>query len=219
LGPEGRYLFFTFDRAIRRLDLRTGTQRDVAIPGGQGIGTDGLYLHDGSLVAIQPRRRRVVTLQLNQELDTVVSVSLLARDHPDFAYPTTGVLVRDTLFLVATSFADRPRTDGPGPQHPDVLIQGWALGAATPALEPIAKTPSDGSIIVECDSSSPRVAPPTLWHDQWLMGITTTTDSSRSSASFASSCLAHRGLVSIYSCPRCRTPFSPSPETSPAVAR
>jgi hypothetical protein len=141
LGPEVRYLFFTFDRAIRRLDLRTGVPTDVAIPGGQGIGTDGLYLHDGSLVAVQPRRRRIVTLQLNQGLDTVVNVSLLAGDHPDFAYPTTGVMVRDTLFLVATSFADRPRTDGQGPQHPDVLIQAWPLGTTAPALEPIAKIP------------------------------------------------------------------------------
>lgn len=127
LGAEGRYLFFTFDRQIRRLDLTDGSWIDVAIPGGAGMGTDGLYVHHGSLVAVQPRRRRVVSLPLSEGQDSVVAERLVAEDHPDFAYPTTGVIVGDTLFLVATSFADRPRTGGNGPQHPDVLIQAWPL--------------------------------------------------------------------------------------------
>ncbi|MGD8319289.1 MAG: SMP-30/gluconolactonase/LRE family protein [Gemmatimonadota bacterium] len=127
LGPKGRYLFFTFDRLIRRMDLTDGTQIDVSDPGGDAIGTDGLYLHDGSLVAVQPRRRRVVRLDLNEAMDSVAGTRVVARDHPDFAYPTTGVIVRDTLFLVATSFADHPRTAGDGPQHGDVLIQAWPL--------------------------------------------------------------------------------------------
>jgi hypothetical protein len=56
-----------------------------------------------------------------------MSTTVVAADHPDFAYPTTGVVVGDTLYLVATSFADRPRTEGSGPQHPDVVIQAWPL--------------------------------------------------------------------------------------------
>lgn len=130
LDRGGRYLFFTFDRAIRRLDLAEGTQIEVAIPDGEGVGTDGLYLHSGSLIAVQPRRNRVARLELNEAMDAVVNARVLAAGHPDFAYPTTGVVVGDTLYLVATSFADRPRTDGPGPQHPDVVIQAWPLGAS-----------------------------------------------------------------------------------------
>jgi hypothetical protein len=127
LDTEGRYLFFTFDRTIRRLDLTDGTQIEVAIPDGEGAGTDGLYLYQGSLVAVQPRRNRVVRLELNQAMDAVMSATVVAADHPDFAYPTTGVVVGDTLYLVATSFADRPRIEGSGPQHPDVVIQALPL--------------------------------------------------------------------------------------------
>lgn len=129
LAPGGRYLFFTFDRTIRRLDLTGGTQIELAIPDGEGAGTDGLYVHRGSLVAVQPRRNRVVRLELNGAMDAVAKVEVLAADHPDFAYPTTGAVVGDTLYLVATSFADRSRSEGAGPQHPDVVIQAWPLGA------------------------------------------------------------------------------------------
>ncbi len=61
-----------------------------------------------------------------------------ARSEPSVAYPTTGVLVGDALVFVATSFADSPRNDKPGPQHPDVLIHEVTLRSKTG--KPVAKT-------------------------------------------------------------------------------
>ncbi len=58
---------------------------------------------------------------------TVSRVETLVDNQADLAYPTTGVLVGDALVFVATSFADSPRTDKPGPQHSDVLIHELPL--------------------------------------------------------------------------------------------
>jgi hypothetical protein len=68
-------------------------------------------------------------------MDTVTRVEVLAEGDPDFDYPTTGVLVGDTLVFVATSFADIPRNAGTIDQHPDVLIHYLPLngGPTRPA--------------------------------------------------------------------------------------
>ena len=61
-------------------------------------------------------------LFLDDDLTTVTRVETLVDDRSDLAYPTTGVLVGGALVFVGTSFADSPRSEGPDPQHPDVLI-------------------------------------------------------------------------------------------------
>jgi acetyl esterase/lipase/sugar lactone lactonase YvrE len=151
LGPQGRFLFFVSDQAIRRLDLQSGAQIDVEIAGGAGIGTDGLYFQDGSLFAVQPGRGRIVRLNLNEQMDAVVGLSVLGENHPDFEYPTTGVIVRDTLYLVATSFADRSRTRGPGPQHSDVLIQAWPLPAGREGQRRVPTLASGGTALARVE--------------------------------------------------------------------
>lgn len=128
LGPNEQYLFFTLGRSISRLDLKTGDLMDVTIPNEAGVGTDGLYFVDGSLVIVQPRAKRIARLFLNADLNTVDRVHVLAEDHPDFAYPTTGVVVGNALVFVATSFADVPRNDDSERQHQDVLIHRIPLG-------------------------------------------------------------------------------------------
>lgn len=127
---RGRYLFFTLDRGIVRLDPATGATLTLRSGEPAEAGTDGLYAVPGGLVAIQPRRRRIVRLQLDPAMEAIVGVDTLRVDDPDFAYPTTGVLVADTLAFVATSYADRPRTAGERFQHPDVIIGRLTL--ATP---------------------------------------------------------------------------------------
>jgi sugar lactone lactonase YvrE len=126
----GDHLFFSLDRGIARLDRATGEV--VSLEGGAEAeaGTDGLYFVSGALVSVQPRRRRVVRLALDDARRSVTRVDTLVADHPDFAYPTTGVLVGDTLVLVATSFADHPKSPGTGRQHGDVIILGLRLPGA-----------------------------------------------------------------------------------------
>lgn len=128
LGPRGRYLFLTLDRTISRLDLETGDLQEVPAPGEATLGTDGLYFVDGSLVVVKPRLNQVVRLFLNDALDAVVRVKVLAEADPEFSYPTTGVLVEDALVFVATSFADSPRDPDSVRQHGDVLIHRVPLG-------------------------------------------------------------------------------------------
>ena len=134
LGPEERYLYFTLDRTISRMDLRTGDVIPVPVPNDAGTGTDGMYFRDGTLIVVKPRLRQIARLFLNPEENAVSRVEVLARDDPGFAYPTTGVLVGDRLVFVGTSFADVPRNDESPRQHPEVLIYQLPLqlGSAAP---------------------------------------------------------------------------------------
>jgi len=129
LDPDERFLFFTLDRLIRRLDLRSGAVAPVTVPDSAEVGTDGLYFVDGALVVVKPRALQISRLVLDRTLQAVDSVEVLAEGHPDFAYPTTGVIVGDDLVFVATSFADLPRDPGRVNQHPAVLIHRVALGS------------------------------------------------------------------------------------------
>ncbi len=122
LGSSGRYLFFTLDRTISRMDLATAEVLALEVPEGADVGTDGLYFVDGSLISVKPRWGQILRLRLNDALDSADGVELLAGANPDFAYPTTGVLVGDHLVFVATSFADVPRNPDSARQHDDVLI-------------------------------------------------------------------------------------------------
>jgi hypothetical protein len=123
-----RYLFFTLDRTIRRLDLERGDLTPIRTPEGADVGTDGLYFHDGALIVMKPRLSQILRLLLNPSLDGVEKVEVLAQGDPGWAYPTTGVVVGDRLVFVATSFADTPRSTESARQHPEVRIHEVPLG-------------------------------------------------------------------------------------------
>jgi hypothetical protein len=127
LGPDERYLFVTLDRSINRLDLETGALIEISVPDDAGIGTDGLYFFDGSLIIVRPRFEQVARLFLNEDLDTVRRVEVLAESSAGLAYPTTGVVVDDSFVFVATSYADVPRNPDAASQHGDVVIRRLSL--------------------------------------------------------------------------------------------
>ena len=84
----------------------SGRWRRVAAPTGATLrGIDGLYVHDGALVWIQNgvQPARVVRARLAGDGATLGKLQVLDVGHPDYAVPTTGVLVGDTLFYVATA--------------------------------------------------------------------------------------------------------------------
>jgi sugar lactone lactonase YvrE len=123
LDPQEKYLFLTIDRSISRLELATGELVEIKDPTGRAlIATDGLYFYNNSLVAVKPRLKQVSQIFLDEDLTTVERAEVLAQNHPDFAYPTTGVIVGDKLVFVATSYADIPRNSESSEQHPDVKI-------------------------------------------------------------------------------------------------
>jgi len=122
LSPDERYLFFTLGRSISRMDLRTREVTTVPVPDAAGIGTDGMYFRDGSLILVKPRLLQIAKLDLNSSLDAVEQVRVLVENDPGFDYPTTGVVIGDRLVFVGTSFADVPRNDESPRQHPEVLV-------------------------------------------------------------------------------------------------
>ena len=65
----------------------------------------GLYVHDGALVWVQNgvEPARVVQARLNADGERMESLQVLDAGHPDYDVPTTGVIVGDTLFYVATA--------------------------------------------------------------------------------------------------------------------
>jgi len=129
LAPGGKALFMAVDRTIARLDLATGELSELVTEAGEGLGTDGLYVHGDALVSVKPRYDQVVRLTLDESCSAVVGSEILVQGHPGFAYPTTGVLVDDKLVFVATSFANVPRSPGADAQHADVLIHELDLPA------------------------------------------------------------------------------------------
>jgi sugar lactone lactonase YvrE len=89
-----------------RVDLASSRWRRVAAPAGTALrGIDGLYVHGRSLVWVQNgvEPARVVQAPLLAGGDSLGELRVLDAGHPDYAIPTTGVLVGDTLFYVATA--------------------------------------------------------------------------------------------------------------------
>lgn len=107
LSPDGRRLFLADSaRGVFLLDL--AARRGGMLPSPKGAdlrGIDGLYIHRGALVAIQNglKPERIVKARLNPAFDRIEEVTVLEQANPLWAIPTTGVIVDDTLYYVATS--------------------------------------------------------------------------------------------------------------------
>ena len=86
------------------------------------LGIDGLYLVDGSLIAIQNgiAPHRVVRLRLSEAGDRITGSEVLDRAHPRHEEPTLGVVVGRDLYYVANSQYERFGQDGQVAQ-PDSL--------------------------------------------------------------------------------------------------
>jgi sugar lactone lactonase YvrE len=88
------------------VDPGSGRWQQVAAPEGAAVrGIDGLYVHRGALLWIQNgvEPPRVVLAPLGAGGTSLSEVRVLASGHPDYAVPTTGVLIGDTLFYIATA--------------------------------------------------------------------------------------------------------------------
>jgi len=92
-------------RGIGILDLQSGavkwlTSRDVALNG-----VDGLYFDRGSLFLVQngTSPERVIHLQLDASLASVLSSNVIERNTPTLGDPTHGVRVGDDFYYIANS--------------------------------------------------------------------------------------------------------------------
>jgi sugar lactone lactonase YvrE len=114
-GPDGALYAADDPRGPVRLDPESGRWQALRVSAGDSLrGIDGLYVHRGALVWIQNgvEPERVVQAPLSEDGMALRELRILERGHPDYAGPTTGVLVGDTLFYVATAQLDAIRPGG-----------------------------------------------------------------------------------------------------------
>ena len=129
LSADERLLYVANAAGISIVDIAARTVAELA--GAEGVattGADGLYLYRGSLVAVQnanPAPDRVVRLLLSADGRRVERARVLESNRPDYALPTTGVVVGDELFYVANTQIDRMGTGGqlrPGAELRDLIL-------------------------------------------------------------------------------------------------
>jgi hypothetical protein len=111
LSADERRLYVANANGVALVDIGAKTVEPLAA--GEGVattGADGLYLYRGSLVAVQnanPAPDRVVRLFLSADGRRAERSRVLESNRPDYALPTTGVVVGDELFYVANTQIDR----------------------------------------------------------------------------------------------------------------
>ena len=138
LTPDDRYLFVVGNAHIFRVDLETGELLELPEPevGLVGYG-DGLYFHDGDLLAITAHRddgqliSRVVRFHLPPTLDCIDTVEVLDQEHPLYSIPTTGAIADDWFYYVATAQIDKIDEEGnlaPWDELSDTYILKLPLG-------------------------------------------------------------------------------------------
>jgi hypothetical protein len=129
LSGDERRLYVATAAGISLVDVGAKTVAELAR--GENVVTsaaDGLYLYRGSLVAVQnanPSPERVVRLFLDAAGGKAVRAEVLESNHPDYAVPTTGVVVGDELFYVANTQIDRMGAGGqlqPGAGLRDLIL-------------------------------------------------------------------------------------------------
>ncbi len=91
---------------VMKIDVATKATSIIDVPRGVTLaGIDGLYLHHGSLVAVQNGTdpQRVIRAWLDPAMTRVTRFAVLEQEHPLSDIPLTGTIVGDDLYYVARS--------------------------------------------------------------------------------------------------------------------
>lgn len=114
LADDDRSLFVADDLGVVSLDLLDGTSHDV-IPGPRSTlaGIDGLYWHNGSLVAVQNGigSPRVAAFRLSKDGSRVLQTSVLENRSAFTALPTTGAIRGNDFYFITNSQIDNLNGD------------------------------------------------------------------------------------------------------------
>jgi hypothetical protein len=110
ITPDDTFLFVVGSDRIFRVDLETKGILELPAPEDEIVGWgDGLYFHEGNLIAITGHREgehvvnRVVRMRLSETLDRITGIDVLDQDHPLYSNPTTGAIVGDWFYYIATA--------------------------------------------------------------------------------------------------------------------
>jgi sugar lactone lactonase YvrE len=134
LTPDGRRLLVAdYVRGIGIVELASRTVTWMAHPREVAVsGIDGMYLCEGSLIAVQngTEPRRVVRLDLDPSLIRIVRWEALESNSPGLGEPTHGTIVGKDFFFLANSGWDRLAEDGslkPGAAMTPAAVRRLAL--------------------------------------------------------------------------------------------
>jgi len=106
LANDGTLYLADYAAGIYAIDVTSGTHRRLEAPADVSVlGIDGMYWHDGALIAIQNgiNPHRVTRLSLDRTGLRVTGAEILEINRPWFAEPTLGAIVGSDLLFVANS--------------------------------------------------------------------------------------------------------------------
>jgi sugar lactone lactonase YvrE len=105
-SPDEKYLFAAdYSLGFFRIEM-SGKNILQLSPGNEAVlGTDGLYFHNGALLAIQNgiNPQRVVKFSLDPAFTKLTGHITLEANHADFNEPTLGVLQGNDFYFIANS--------------------------------------------------------------------------------------------------------------------
>ena len=99
---EGATLYVAHAAGISRVDSTTGAEDRLRVPEGEiTVGADGLYWHEGTLVAVQnqPFHDRIVQLILDEAGREVVETRVLNARSPGGMFHSTGFLLDGRFYF------------------------------------------------------------------------------------------------------------------------
>ena len=109
ISSEGGKLFIS-DMPFGVYVVDVKTKLSARLPQSVGIspsGSDGLYFYKNSLIGIvnivSERAGRVARFYLDDSAESITRGAVLDCNHPSYQWPTTGVVVGDSLFYIANS--------------------------------------------------------------------------------------------------------------------
>ena len=106
-SPDEKTLFATdYSKGIFKISMSDKKISQIAVDANTNpIGIDGIYFHNGNLIAIQNgfRPHRVAQFVLNKEFSAITKSETLEASHADFNEPTLGVKVGNDFYYIANS--------------------------------------------------------------------------------------------------------------------
>jgi hypothetical protein len=106
-SADEKHLFMAdYARGIFTIDVQTKKVVYLRPPSNATLhGIDGLYFHQGSLIAIQNgvNPNRIIRVALSADLKQLKKFAVLEANNPSFDEPTLGVIVKSSFYFIANS--------------------------------------------------------------------------------------------------------------------